>query len=48
MDVPIFVIAEWATLLVDIHCPRGGSQLSIPIHFSRLAALLGADNARNL
>ena len=22
---PIFVIAEWATLLVDIHCPRGGS-----------------------
>ena len=25
MDAPIFVIAEWATLLVDIHCPRGGS-----------------------
>ena len=25
MDVPIFVIAEWATLLVDTHCPRGGS-----------------------
>ena len=25
MDVPIFVIAEWATLLVDIRCPRGGS-----------------------
>ena len=24
MDLPIFVIAEWATLLVDIHCPRGG------------------------
>ena len=24
-DLPIFVIAEWATLLVDIHCPRGGS-----------------------
>ena len=21
----IFVIAEWATLLVDIRCPRGGS-----------------------
>ena len=21
MDVPIFVIAEWATLLVDIRCP---------------------------
>ena len=25
MDLPIFLIAEWATLLVDIHCPRGGS-----------------------
>ena len=25
MDLPIFVIAKWATLLVDIHCPRGGS-----------------------
>ena len=25
MDVPIFVIAEWATLLVDIPCPQGGS-----------------------
>ena len=25
MDVPIFVIAEWATLLVYIHCIRGGS-----------------------
>ena len=25
MDVPIFVISEWATLLVDIRCPRGGS-----------------------
>ena len=25
MDLPIFVIAEWAPLLVDIHCPRGGS-----------------------
>ena len=25
MDMRIFVIAEWATLLVDIHCPRGGS-----------------------
>ena len=23
MDLPIFVIAEWATLLVDIRCPRG-------------------------
>ena len=25
MDLPIFVIAEWATLLVDIRCPRGDS-----------------------
>ena len=25
MDLPIFVIAKWTTLLVDIHCPRGGS-----------------------
>ena len=25
MDLPIFVIAEWATLLVDIRCPQGGS-----------------------
>ena len=25
MDLNIFVIAEWATLLVDIRCPRGGS-----------------------
>ena len=24
-DLPIFVIAEWATLLVDIRCPRGDS-----------------------
>ena len=48
MDVPIFVIAESATLLVDIHCPRGGSYLSIPIHFSGLAALMSADIARNL
>ena len=23
--ISIFVIAEWATLLVDFHCPRGGS-----------------------
>ena len=22
MDLPIFVIAEWETLLVDIHCPE--------------------------
>ena len=45
MDLPIFVIAEWATLLVDIHSPRGGSRHSIPIHFSRLAALMSADIA---
>ena len=45
MDLPIFVIAEWATLLVDICCPRSGSQLSIPIHFSGLAALMSADIA---
>ena len=25
MDLPRFVIAEWATLMVDIGCPRGGS-----------------------
>ena len=48
MDLLIFVIPEWATLLVDIGCPRGGSQLSIPIHFSILAALMSADIARNL
>ena len=48
MDDPIFVIADWATLLVDIHCPRGGSYLSIPIHFSGLAALMGVDIARNI
>ena len=48
MDLPIFVIAEWATLLVDIHCPRGGSLLSFPIHYSRLATLMSADIARNL
>ena len=48
MDLPILVIAEWATLLVDVHCPRGGSELSIPIHFSGLAALMSADIARNL
>ena len=48
MDVLLFVIAGWANLLVDIHCPLGGSKLSIPIHFSGLAALMGADTARNL
>ena len=25
MDFPMFVIAEWAILVVDIHCPSGGS-----------------------
>ena len=48
MDLPIFVIAEWATLLVDSHCPQGGSYLSILIHFSGLAALMSADIAQNL
>ena len=48
MDLLILVIAEWATLLVHLHCRRGGSQLSIPIHFSGLAALMSADIARNL
>ena len=48
MDLPILVMAKWATLLVDIHCPRGCSLLSIPIHFSGLAALMSADIARNL
>ena len=48
MDLPIFVIAEWATLLVDNRCPRGGSLFSIPIHFSGVAALMSADIARNL
>ena len=48
MDLPIFVIAEWATLLVDIRCLRGGSQLSIPIYFTGLDALISADIAQNL
>ena len=48
MDLHIFVTAKWATLLVYIRCPRGGSQLRIPIHFSGLAALMSADIARNL
>ena len=45
MDLLIFVIAEWATLLVDICCRRGGSEFSIPIGFSGLAALMSADIA---
>ena len=48
MDLPIFVITEWATLLVDIHCPRGDTLLVIPIHFSGLAALMSAEIARNI
>ena len=48
MDLNIFVIAEWATLLVDIRCSRGGSELSIRIHFTGLAALTSTDIARNL
>ena len=48
MDLAIFVISEWAILLVDIRCIQGGSQISIPIHFSGLAALISADVARDL
>ena len=48
MDIAIFVIAEWATLLMGILCPQGGSYFSIPIHFSGLAALMSADIARIL
>ena len=48
MDLPIFLIAEWATLLVDIHSPRGGSLLTISSHFIILAALMSADIARKL
>ena len=48
MDLPIFVIAEWATLLVDIRGLQDGSQLSIPIDFTGLAALMSADIAQNL
>ena len=45
---PIFVITKWATLLVDIHCPRGGSELGISIHFFRTSCTDEADIARNL
>ena len=48
MDVLIFVITELATLLLHIRCPQVGSKLSIPIHFSGLAALMSADIAQNL
>ena len=49
MDLPIFVIAVWATLLVDYSLsPEVVLNLSSPIHFSGLAALMSADIARNL
>ena len=48
VTLPIFVIAEWTTLLVDIRCFQGGSSLSISTHFSGPAALKSADIARNL
>ena len=48
LDLSIFVIAEFSTLLVDIRCPRGSSELSIPIHFSGLAVLMSDGIARNL
>ena len=41
------MITEWATPLVDIHCSRGGSLLSIPIHFSGIVALKSALIAQN-
>ena len=45
---PIFVITKWATLLVDIRCPRCGSYLCISIHFLRTGLTDGADIAQNL
>ena len=48
MDLPIFVIAECATLLVDIHCPEVALNLAFLSIFSGLAALMSADIARNL
>ena len=48
MDLHILVIAEWATQPLDIRSARGGSYLSINIHFSGLAALMSADIAPNL
>ena len=47
-DFPTFVMAEFATLLVDIRSPRDGSLLSIPIHFSLLDPLMSPDIPRNL
>ena len=46
MDLPIFVIAEWTALLVDIRCPQGA--LNLAFHFSGPTALMSADIARNL
>ena len=49
MDLPLFAMAKWAILLVDIQCLRGGSLTWYFYPFiSGLAALMGADIARNL
>ena len=48
MDLPIFVIAEWAILLVDIRVPEVVLNLAFLSIFSGLAALMSADIARNL
>ena len=48
MDLPIFVIAEWAALLVDIRCTEVILNLAFLSIFSGLAALMSADIARNL
>ena len=40
MDLLLFAIIKWASLMVDIHCPSGHSKLSISIHFSGLVALM--------
>ena len=37
MDIPIFVVTKWATVLVDIHCPRGVLKLVYLSIFSGLA-----------
>ena len=48
MDLPIFVIAEWATLLVDIVVPEVVLNSAFLSTFTGLAALMSADIARNL
>ena len=49
MDLPLFEMAKWAILLVDIQCLRGGSLTCYFYQFiSGLATLMGADIARNL